>query len=182
MSLFGRLFGRTPLPEPALDLTDGAEEEGWVDCAFEASRRGSRIEARARYDGEVVGFSVGLPAEWEPVSFGPDVPLAAFRGRVALHSSGAESDRFVRALAARYGEPAPAARMAARVICTGITLEGDPRALDRGRVRIKLFFAEDDEARYAEAYLNLTLPARRLEFNEKDEDYRANLLRALTGG
>ena len=179
MSLISRLFGGSPPPEPRLNLEDGAEE-GWGDCAFEATRRGNQVEARARFRGEVVGFSVRLPSRWEKLTLEPDSPFSGFRGIVQLVSRGAESDRFVQALAERYVMPAPAARMVPRVACTGITLAGDPRSMNEAAVRVKLFFAEDDEERYAEAFLNLLLPINRLEFNEKDEDYRGTLLQALT--
>jgi hypothetical protein len=39
---------------------------------------------------------------------------------------------------------------------------------------------EDDEERYAEAYLNVVDSGRRIELNEKDEEYRRTLLAALT--
>ena len=79
--------------------------------------------------------------------------------------------------------------MAPEVAFTGISLQGDPRALTVAPAKIKLFFEPDGEpddeeyqARYAEAYLDVDLVARRLELNEKDEDYRGALVRALAGG
>jgi hypothetical protein len=59
-------------------------------------------------------------------------------------------------------------------------LDGDPRLAREQDVRVKLFFFEDDEERYAEAYLNIAGSGRRLEFNEKDEEYRHNIVLALT--
>lgn len=66
------------------------------------------------------------------------------------------------------------------VSCTGITLDGDPRLATNEDVRVKLFFFEDDEERYAECYLNIVDSGRRVELNEKDEEYRGNVVAALT--
>ncbi len=91
----------------------------------------------------------------------------------------------MRALGALYGVGADTAVMAPQVVFTAISLEGDPRALRRGPVKLKLFYepegATDDEhdAQYAEVYLNIDLRGRRLELAEKDEEYRAPLVRAL---
>jgi hypothetical protein len=180
LSLRRWLFGRHDAPEPRLHLADGAEE-GWEDCAFEATRNGDRIAGRALYDGEIVGLAVQLPSHWERPALEPDSPFSGWRGTITLCSRGRESDRFVQVLADRYQVAALAARMVPSVSCTGITLTGDPAAIGRTSVSVKLFFAEDDAERYAEAFLNLRLPAGRLELNEKDEEYRAPLIRALVG-
>jgi hypothetical protein len=45
---------------------------------------------------------------------------------------------------------------------------------------VKLFFFEDDEARYAECYLNVVDSGGRVERHEKHEEYRGNLVAALT--
>lgn len=44
-------------------------------------------------------------------------------------------------------------------------------------MKIKLFFESDDESRYAELYLNIDLPATRLELAERDPDYRGPIVR-----
>ena len=46
--------------------------------------------------------------------------------------------------------------------------------------RMKFFFNPDgEEALYSEVFINIDLSEKRLEFNEKDNDYRAPLLRSL---
>lgn len=179
MSILSRLFGYTTPQEPTLDLTDGSEE-GFVDCAFEAHWRGQAIRVRAKYHGAVVGFDVDWPRKWEEVSFGPDVPFTGFRTTLTIRSCGSASDRFVEALAGRYELTDGISPMLPAVSCTGITLDGDPRLATKEDVRVKLFFFEDDEERYAECYLNIVDSGRRVELNEKDEEYRGNVVAALT--
>jgi hypothetical protein len=44
---------------------------------------------------------------------------------------------------------------------------------------MKLFFQSDDPGQYAEIFVNVVAPERRLELHEKDPEYRAPLLRSL---
>ncbi|HEX3250279.1 MAG TPA: hypothetical protein VHS05_12685 [Pyrinomonadaceae bacterium] len=60
-----------------------------------------------------------------------------------------------------------------------ISLGGDPRDLAKETVKIKLFFDSDEEDRYAELFTNIDLKARKLYIREKDEEYRAAIVRAL---
>ena len=46
---------------------------------------------------------------------------------------------------------------------------------------MKLMFEHDEEERYAECYLNIDVEGQRVEFNEKDQDYRVPLLQCLSG-
>ena len=179
MSILSRLFSDSSPLEPTLELSDGSEE-GWANCAFEAHWRGQTIRARAKHDGAVVGFDVDWPRAWQSVNFGPDVPITGFRSRLTIRSCGSASDRFIAALADRYDLKDGVAPMMPAVSCTGITLEGDPRLATEQDVLVKLFFFEDDEERYAECYLNIIDSGRRIELDEKDEDYRGVILAALT--
>lgn len=191
MRFFTRLFRRRermPLPE----LTSGSEED-WLDCGFAVeedrrARKGRRIlRAAARHAGERVALEAELGSSWEALEFGEGSPFTGFRGEVLLHRPGAEGDALVRALDQLYDTGVGARAMATSIRFTAITLEGDPRAPDRTPVRIKLFYEpagvteEESDDWYAEAYLNLDLAARRLWLAEKDPDYRAPLVRALSG-
>jgi hypothetical protein len=62
---------------------------------------------------------------------------------------------------------------------TGISLEGDPRDLTKGMVKIKLFFESEKQDEYAELFTNIDLRANRLEIREKDEEYRLPIIKAL---
>ena len=186
MSFFSRLFGGAP-SEPRLpELTSAAADE-FCDLSFAITRDerggGHRIlRAEARHDAGTVGLEVRLGPAWVRRDFGPDVPFSGFQGEVTLHPIGAPSDRLVRVIGQLYeGTTTPSAMET--LVLTGISLEGDPQALEAGAVRIKLFLepSEDDpeyDEHYAELFLNIILSERRLELHEKDPDYRAALMRA----
>lgn len=115
------------------------------------------------------------------MDFGDDTPFSGYQGLVRLRSIGVESDRWLRALCRLHGDQRSSLAMAREVEFTGISLQGNPGAIANEPVKIKLFFDPDDETgtRYAEAYLNIDLARQRVEFNEKDPEYRDPLLRAL---
>ena len=174
-----RLFGDSSPLEPTLALSDGAEE-GWGDCAFEANWRGQVARARAKDHDAVVGLDIEWPRDWEKVHFASDVPFSGFRATLTFRSCGSESNRFIESLARRYEVNDHRGPMLPTVTCTGISLEGDPRFARDQDVKLKLFFFEDDQERYAEAYLNVADLGGRIEFNEKDIEYRPLIISALT--
>lgn len=192
MNIFNRLFGvhagGVPLPELTSEF-----EAGWLDCVFAVEREtrapsGSRLlRAAARHAGERVALDAALSAAWEEVSLSDDPPVAGYRGEVRLRRPGAEGDALVRRLDALYGTGVGPSVMAPQTAFTALSLEGDPRAPGHGPLKVKLFYepeglAEDEyDDWYAEAYLNLDLAVGRLWLAEKDEQYRAPLVRALAG-
>ena len=97
-----------------------------------------------------------------------------------LRSLGVQSDRLLVVIDELYGTAQHPRRMRPQTDFTGISLEGDPRHLNAGATKIKLFFESEDEKRYAELYLNIDLGAAKLELAEKDPDYRAPIVRALS--
>jgi len=102
-----------------------------------------------------------------------------YRGIVTYRSTGADSDAFIQVLDELYGTKVGPKAMGRETQFTGISLEGDPRDLAKGPVKIKLFFESDKEDAYAELFTNIELAAHRLEVREKDESYRLPVLRAL---
>ncbi|MBI5432349.1 MAG: hypothetical protein HZA52_05935 [Planctomycetes bacterium] len=98
-----------------------------------------------------------------------------------LSSVGAQSDAFVAALAEHFGLAPPDAPMLASIPVDALALADDPDRIVTQPVRFKLFFQPNgSEEGYAEVFLNVDAPAKRVEFNEKDTGYREPLLRALT--
>ena len=63
----------------------------------------------------------------------------------------------------------------------GIESGRAPRELEKGLVKIKLFFEGAAESQYAELFANIDLKARRLNLAEKDPEYRPAIIRALRG-
>jgi len=159
-------------------------EEGFVDLVFAVAEHktladGSQsIKAAGRHKGQAVGFEVVLGPLWEGKA-NKDGRIEMRYGTATFRRAGPESDVFLRVLADLYASSAKPKAMADEREFKAVSLRGNPRDLAGGPVKIKLFFEPGPDDRYAEFYTNIDLAARRLEFREKDPDYRTRVIRAL---
>jgi hypothetical protein len=160
-------------------------EEGSQDLLFYVQEHkrlpdGSQsIRGLGTHKGRALSLEVILGPTWQAEYLSKDVPLVTYRGVVTYRSTGADSDAFVQVLDELYGTKLAPKAMAAEARFTGISLDGDPRDLTKGPVKIKLFFESGGQDDYAELYTDIELTARRLEVHEKDEGYRLPVVRAL---
>jgi hypothetical protein len=151
----------------------------FADSAVQLSNGSQALRASGRHRGRPLAFEVRLGPTWKAGSLGKDVPLTTYQGTVTYHSLGLASTRFLQALDEIYGTGLKPVQMRADTVFTGISLAGDPRHLDGGPVRIKLFYEAGGEDGYAELYTNIDLSTHRLEIHEKDEAYRSQIIQAL---
>ncbi|HEX5053940.1 MAG TPA: hypothetical protein VFZ65_19335 [Planctomycetota bacterium] len=162
-------------------------EEGSVDLSFAVESRkqgpgaGERLVAMGQDGREAVAFAISIEPGWKDVELErTGIPTHQGR-RIVIESVGQRSDRLVQALDRLYATNVGAKAMQRATRFTGISLAGDPSALDAGPARIKLFFESEAEDRYAEVYLNIDVRAGSIECNEKDSDYRKAVVLALSG-
>ena len=147
-----------------------------------------------------VGFGVQVPMTgWhEQVEGEGDDAFHSFWGNVRLRSIGEESDRLLQLLADYYGI-APAngskgglvgrlfgkmtnpATFVTEIDCLAVGIASDPREIEAEQVHMKLFFDDGlEDGRYAEVFLNADLPSGIVMLNEKDEEYRSDLVHWLS--
>jgi hypothetical protein len=169
-----------------LELTVGAED-GFVDLCLEMNgfareQNGKvRFEAKAIHKSQKVGFAVTLGPDWEVQKLeDTDQPPHLYWGEAQLSSLGEESDLFVQVLDRLYETRVGAARMSQNVDVTAVSLGGHPRSLETEPLKMKFFFDVDPDERYAEFYLNCDVVQKRVEFHEKDQDYRKAVVLALS--
>ncbi len=159
-------------------------EDGFVDLDFplaadpQATRVGHRVLAEGTYDGRQVGFAAEIHGEWveKPLE---EKSATFYWGRVTLRSIGEPSNNFVEVLSKLYGLTSKSASMLSEINAQAVGLADDPRRLLESQVRMKLFLNSEVEGRYAEVFLNLDVPGRVVQFHEKDQDYRQNVVLAL---
>jgi hypothetical protein len=171
------------------EVTFGTED-GFEDVTLPAGEPkelptgGTSIEAKGLVDGKDVGFLIKLGSTWKGSQMAPDVNMQIYAGSIVLESIGAPSDVFVKSLAQEYKTKLRPAKMKEQVKVDGLALEGNPSNLNAGVVKIKIFFNSDSEkeGEYAEAFLNLDMKNKQVQFNEKDEEYREAIMRALSSG
>jgi hypothetical protein len=171
-----------PVARPEITSTEG---DGFHDLVFAIAGRtrdadGQRLDVVGTFRGKDVGLAIDLLGPLN--SRNPKTPDLGIRtGQVRFRSTGAQSDEMLRALDVIYGTGLNPTHMAPTTTFAGISLEGNPGDLERGTVKIKLFFESEDQARYAEAYVDIDVAEGSLQFNEKDQEYRKALVRALSG-
>ena len=183
MSILSRLFGSGRGGEPPV-VTFG-EEDDFVDLALAItdvtrSRDGTvSVVARGSLEGVVVGLIVDVLPAWTAQELEGGGGWF-YWGKLRYRSLGAESDAFVTALDRLYGLGGQPGAMTPLIEVNAVGLNHDPRALRTVPAKMKAFFFDDGEdERYAEVYTNIDLQAKRLEFHEKDPEYRAPLVAAL---
>lgn len=183
-SFFMSVCNQPPQQSRLPEITSESEE-GFHDLvlAIEDHKKlpdgAQRILASGMYKGRKVSLEIILDAAWRSSPPDPDVPITTFQGSVSYHSVSAESDLLLQAMDELYGTKQAPKAMNKATEFTAISLEGDPRDLTKGMVKIKLFFESNSDDQYAELFTNIDLKARKVYINEKDEEYRAAIVRAL---
>jgi hypothetical protein len=172
---------------PKLPEVTSEAEEGFFDLVFTIVDHGKNpdgsqlIQARGTHKGVPLGLAVWLGPQWKKGRFSTEVKLTTHTGVVAFRSSGPESDALLQTLDRLYGTKQDPKSMAPETSFTGLSLQGEPAQLDRGLVKIKMFFESKDDKLYAELFTNIDLKERKLWIREKDPDYRLPLVRVLQG-
>jgi hypothetical protein len=160
-------------------------EEGFYDLVLAITEHrkladgAQTILASGLYKGSKVSLEIYLHPSWQSRPFDADVPLTTYRGNLSIRSIGAESDLLLRAIDEIYGTKQSPKAMNKATEFTGICLGGNPQELSKEIVKIKSFFDSNSANEYAEFFTNIDLNARKVYIREKDEEYRAAIVRAL---
>lgn len=165
-------------------------EEGFVDCVFRITdlvetASTYRFRLNASHEGDAVGMDIsvvkgiqaGLDAEMDLIED------HVYEEGVVFSSIGPESDRLIAALSAEYGQDKNHVQMVRSESFTAIALHQGAIDMTTEPVKLKLFGRDrpsDQEDDYYESFFNLDLKNMFVFWNEKDQEYRAPLLRALS--
>jgi hypothetical protein len=176
-----------------------------VEKTYDASASSWRLIFRADatpYD--PIGFGAIIPASgWrEQITGEGDDAFHTFWGPVTLYSHGVESDRLLTVLADYYGISAPsigkkspldrlipgkdkslakAWKFVERIECLAVGINSNPALIADEMIYMKLFLEDGiEDGRYAELFFNIDMPQGFAALNEKDEEYRADLVHWLS--
>ena len=182
-ALLARLLGKTATAQTvAAQPSHG--EGGFIDIdlaladILKDDRGMVSIFACTKIERVDVGFRVDLDPSWTATEITGAAGQHFYWGTATWRTLGSTSDKFVTSLATLYGLSPPAGPMLDHVAIQVVGLASDPSQVMSQPVKMKLFFGADEG--YAEVYLNIDVAARRVEFHEKDPEYRQPLLDALT--
>jgi hypothetical protein len=179
-SIFGRAFGSEPLSghidreDDFVDITLPIAEQKWA-------KDGSlTVIARGSINGQTVSLGVEFGPDWKPQQV-KDSPITVYWGNGHIRTIGRESDAFLSLLAHEYKLPAPKI-MASRVPVTMAGMDNDPSRLRTAPAKIKIFFEYGGKDHYGEAFINIDLASKTLEFRDKDPEYHKGIVLSLAGG
>lgn len=153
---------------------------------------------------EPVGFAVDITViGWkEQIDGDEDDAFHSFWGPVILRSRGHDSDRLLALLADYYGiPPSPSRRngwlpkplrsrdtllmsgwtFSQSIECLAVGIESNPALIADQVVHMKLFFDDGMEnGHYAEVFFDIDLPRGLCALNEKDKEYRTEVIHWLS--
>jgi hypothetical protein len=176
-----------------------------VEKAYDEARSCWRLDFRADATPyEPVGFGAIIPvSNWrEQVDGEGDDAFHSFWGPVTLCSRGIESDRLLDLLADYYSVPAPpptkrgllarilghkdgsietTRKFASSIECFAVGINSNPALIADEVIHMKLFLEDGVEnGRYAEVFFNVDMSEGFAALNEKDEEYRTDLIHWLS--
>ena len=168
----------TEPPEIALESEEDFYELVFFIQEHKRLADGSQaIVARGTHEGTAVGFELLLGSTWEEEASAPG--LVTYTGTAACRSLGVESDSLLKALDQLFETNQAPSQMKNETRFRALSLEGDPRDLEKGTVKLKLFFESRAQDRSAEVFTNIDFKLKRVYVTEKDPEYRRALVRAL---
>ena len=161
------------------------DEEGFADFDFplasaaQVDDGGWLISARGQLNKSTIGFDVRLGGEWKSQDV-DDGAFTVFWGDGAIIRIGAESDNFCSLLQDKYQLTGTSQEMPDLVETMVVSLGTDPVRITEEPLKMKMFVEpEGDESEYAEFFLNVDLRGQVVQFHEKDNEYRENLIKAF---
>ncbi|WP_226469904.1 hypothetical protein [Luteimonas panaciterrae] len=184
MSILASIFGRAGAAEPQAGKLI-KEDDPFVDVELPIadhsfSKNGAlTVIARGKINGQIVAIAVDLEDEWRSQAL-EDADLTLYWGNGSIRSLGEESDAFLHLLAHEYGLARPVSKMAIRTKVTLVSFGTDPRRLKSEPAKIKAFFEHNGSDSYAEAFINIDLGNKLLEFRDKDPEYHQGVVSSLS--
>jgi hypothetical protein len=191
MGLLGLFFGcgdnKKSRDNDLIQITSKTEED-FQDIVLNivetklTNNGGYEIVAKGKNGKETVGLKIKINDKLKAGLVGDTVDNTAVDiNGVTFSSVGQDTDNFVKTLSSLYGYPTEKGFTKNVISFDMFSLNQEQADLSKGAYRFKLFFDPYDSlGLYSELFLNVNLPEKQIEINEKDAEYRENLVKALT--
>ena len=188
MGILSSVFGFSQ-NKNLIELTSNQDaEEGWQDLIFTITKKEKidngfwSLTCKAKYENQIVGLKINI-ADGIPAGIvNNELDNTRFvENGIEIQSIGTESDKLISVISKLYGQPNKSKFTSEKLTFTAFPLNKEKAVLENGRFHFKLFFDENDERNlYAEIFLNPNLKNGTVELNEKDEEYRVNIVKLLS--
>jgi hypothetical protein len=137
------------------------------------------VICKATHTNKIVGFRLFILEGLGAGIVNNEIDNTKFvREAVIIERIGNESDELVVVMSALYGKPTSNSFTDEPLSYTVFPLNQQKANLNIGYFKFKLFFDDTEEkGLYSEMDLNPNFPNGTVEFNEKDEEYRENIIK-----
>jgi len=99
---------------------------------------------------------------------------------VVVRSTGDTSRHLANVFSEAYILPVPLSEPLQQLDLTSIALDGDPALIETEHLNFKVFHDDEDKrGLYFEMFLHIDIPSGYVRFDEKDEEYRVNVLKSF---
>jgi hypothetical protein len=177
-STFG--FGGT-YPDAHLERSEGFIDIDFQIVKFTKQPDGTmRFHAKGRLQGQNVGFAIELLPDWKKSPIEKSDQFF-YWGNGRFIRTGEDTDKFVAVVSALY-ELHPTATHSQKIVEAEVVgLANDPTLARLEPTRMKFFFnTSGGEDAYAEVFINIDPRSNKLQFHEKDPEYRKPLIKSLS--
>jgi hypothetical protein len=139
------------------------------------------IAAQGEYRGRSVGVELSVRGQMKPGIVGDDIDKTAFYGSgVLVRGMGDLTRHFADVFSEVYILPVGGAEPLQQLELTTIALGGDPVLIGTEHLNFKVFHDDEDKlGLYFEMFLHIDIPFGYVRFDEKDEEYRGNVVRSF---
>jgi hypothetical protein len=139
------------------------------------------ILAQGEHRGRPVGVELSVRGQMKPGIVGDEIDKTAFYGSgVLVRGMGDLTRHLADVLSEVYILPVGIAKPLQQLDLTSIALDGDPMLIETEHLNFKVFHDNEDKlGLYFELFLHIDIPAGYVRFDEKDEEYRANVLKSF---
>ena len=190
MGILSLLFGckSSSQSNEIIEITaNQIEEDGWQDLIFNIADKKIEdnkwsLKCVGKYKGEKVGFRIDIIEGIEPGINHEGLDNTKFvQNGMVIESIGEESDKLIEVMSLLYKQPKTNKFTADKLSYTIFPLNTEKANLDTGKFKFKLFYDDNNEKElYSEFYINPNFPNGTLELNEKDEEYRSNIIKSMS--
>lgn len=164
------------------------DEHDFVDLKFTITKywqdefKNHICEVKGLWGKDNVGFEIAFRPDMQLGIINGEIDMSRFyREGINFYSIGNESDRFVSALIALYKTDNKLTKMNDKISSTTFILDGNPQNIQSDYISTKIFFDDKEEKGcYSELFINIDLKNNVLELNEKDPEYRKNIINMMT--
>ena len=163
-----------------------AEEEGFTDIVAaikDAVKEGNRyiLKCGGNFEGMEVEAELDIPERFEAGIVGNEANQKAFTEAFLL-LKGEKGHNFAKMFSEVYGVESNRIKNSdIKRAITVFPLMEKRSSVEKNPIYTKIFFDDRNEREeYCELFLNISLEDKVIEFNEKDNEYRVNIIKNLS--